>query len=245
MTPRIQPIAAGLTLLIPAQSDPERNAVAEAFKEAGGTVLPLDRFWEPPALEPSSVRIYGPDTFCLVLQQKLGLMLNSPADDLLLRLPKELLGRTLRSSPLAGLDGVIYPAFVKPVIPKQFRAGVFPSHESLRTEAQGLPAHTRVLISEVVNFTAEVRAFVLGGKVLDASIYEGGNSEILLARRTAESAAQAVSLPVALVADVGYIENRGWAVIEFNAAWGAGLNGCDARKVLPVIVRASSAGRLQ
>jgi hypothetical protein len=46
-------------------------------------------------------------------------------------------------------------------------------------------------------------------------------------------------LPRAVVVDVGLIDGRGWAVIEFNAAWGAGLNGCDPDKVLPAIVAAS------
>jgi len=42
-----------------------------------------------------------------------------------------------------------------------------------------------------------------------------------------------------VVIDVGLIANRGWGVIEFNAAWGAGLNGCDPEKVLPAILAAS------
>jgi hypothetical protein len=48
-----------------------------------------------------------------------------------------------------------------------------------------------------------------------------------------------MSLPRTVVIDVGFIEGRGWALIEFNAAWGAGLNGCDPEKVLPAIVAAS------
>jgi hypothetical protein len=43
-----------------------------------------------------------------------------------------------------------------------------------------------------------------------------------------------------VVVDVGLIAGRGWAVIEFNAAWGAGLNGCDPEKVLPAILEASA-----
>ena len=42
-----------------------------------------------------------------------------------------------------------------------------------------------------------------------------------------------------MMADVGFIADRDWAVVEFNAAWGAGLNGCDAAKILPAILRAS------
>jgi hypothetical protein len=50
---------------------------------------------------------------------------------------------------------------------------------------------------------------------------------------------QRVELPRSVVVDVGFVADRGWAVIEFNAAWGAGLNGCNAAKVLPAILAAS------
>jgi hypothetical protein len=50
---------------------------------------------------------------------------------------------------------------------------------------------------------------------------------------------QRVELPRSVVVDVGFVADRGWAVIEFNAAWGAGLNGCNATKVLPAILAAS------
>jgi hypothetical protein len=32
---------------------------------------------------------------------------------------------------------------------------------------------------------------------------------------------------------------RDWAVIEFNATWGAGLNGCNPEKVIAAILAAS------
>lgn len=51
-------------------------------------------------------------------------------------------------------------------------------------------------------------------------------------------------VPRAVVIDAGFIDGRGWAVIEFNAAWGAGLNGCNAEKVLAAIVSATEAPAL-
>ncbi len=32
--------------------------------------------------------------------------------------------------------------------------------------------------------------------------------------------------------ELGHKEESGWFVIEFNASWGAGLNFCDAQKVI-------------
>ncbi|WP_156910681.1 DUF4343 domain-containing protein [Nocardia mangyaensis] len=38
--------------------------------------------------------------------------------------------------------------------------------------------------------------------------------------------------------DVGLIEGRGWAVVEANCAFGAGMYGCDPVRVLEVLARA-------
>ena len=55
-----------------------------------------------------------------------------------------------------------------------------------------------------------------------------------------------VDLPSATVVDVGWIAGQGWACIEQNAAWGAGIYGCDAAQVMRVIQHASMpAGSLQ
>jgi len=37
------------------------------------------------------------------------------------------------------------------------------------------------------------------------------------------------------VVDVGTIRGRGWAIIEQNAPWGAGIYGCDPVEVLHAI----------
>jgi hypothetical protein len=89
-----------------------------------------------------------------------------------------------------------------------------------------------------VNFTVEVRTFVLDGVVLGAGVYEG-KSEATDAVEFVGGLTRSMSLPRTVVVDVGFIDRRGWAVIEFNPAWGAGLNGCDPERVLPAIVSAS------
>src|SRR4029450_12717872 len=161
-----------LTLIIPDKPDPERDAVAAAWEKTGGAVLRLGRFWEPPALNPRFVRVYGNDAFCLVLQQKLGFELLSPPDDLLLRAPAEFLRRDVD---LVALNdtALAFPRFVKSLVPKQIRSRVYSSREELEDECRGLQPSTSLIVSEVVKFQAEGRSFVLDGDVLDCAAYEG------------------------------------------------------------------------
>jgi len=56
-----------LNLLISDKNDIERDALAAAFASRGGAVHRLGRFWDPPLFDPATVRVYGADSFCLVL----------------------------------------------------------------------------------------------------------------------------------------------------------------------------------
>jgi hypothetical protein len=228
----------GLNLLIPDKPDVERDAAAKSFERCGGVVHRIGRFWDPPRFEPSTVRVYGTDSFCLVLQQKLGITLCSPSDDLLLQVPTKFLNRQITSQTLGEILPSRFPSFIKPVTPKQFRGALYESNDALATECRGLPPDTLAFASEPVNFTAEARTFVMDGLVLDAAVYDG-NPEAAGAATFVEDLTNSMPLPRAVVVDVGFIDGRGWAVIEFNAAWGAGLNGCDPDKILPAIVAAS------
>lgn len=61
-----------------------------------------------------------------------------------------------------------------------------------------------------------------------ASIYEG-ESDIDDAKAFTRKFISENSdvIPATCVIDIGYVVERGWAVIEANDTWGAGLNGCD------------------
>jgi hypothetical protein len=227
-----------LNLVIPDKADVERDLVAEAWLAHGGVVTRLGRFWDPPELEPEAVRIYANDTFALVLAQKFNLSLVSPEDALLTKLPWSNLKREITIQHLGESSGWTYPSFIKPVVPKQFRASVNESGAALAAECAGLEPPTLVYLSEVVVFASEVRGFILAGTVQDAAVYEGSSS-LEAAKSFLDVVARHESLPLTCVVDVGYIEGRGWTVIEANAAWGAGLNGCAADKVLGCIVNAT------
>lgn len=228
----------GLILVIPDKPDPERDALADVWSRRGGDVLRLGRFWDPPALEADRVRPYGSDSFVLVLQQKLCFDLCTPADELLLAFPAAYLQRRVERRRLGDAGDLAFPAFVKSMAPKLFTSRVYPDAAALAHETAGLGGETEVLVAEVVSFEAEARAFVLDGRVLDCAVYEG-DADVEAAAAFARDAAGAVALPRAVVVDVGYVAGRGWAVVELNPAWGAGLNGCDAERVWACIAAAS------
>lgn len=228
----------GLTLLISDKPDEERDAVANVWERHGGMVSRLGRFWDPPAIDTNSVRIYGSTSFVLVLREKLGFDLCTPADDLIFSLPSEALRRRIQKHRLDEAEQFQYPLFIKPVIPKLFAAHVYSGLAELRSECEGLGDDTAVFTSTVVSFLAEARTFILEGKVLDCALYEG-DGNVQGAAAAAAHFARYPFLPRTLVIDVGLIRDEGWVVIELNAAWGAGLNGCKAERIWPSIAAAS------
>jgi ATP-grasp domain-containing protein len=224
-------------LIIPAKPDVERDAVAAAWLACGGTVLRLDRFWTQPDVEPERVALYGADTFCLVLAQLLGLDLVSPPDDLLLRAEHRLTKRAIRGVSLAEALVGAFPVFVKPLVPKQFRAGVWRTADDLRAECSGLAPETAVIASEMVTITAEARAWILGGRVVTCAVYEGAADQGE-ASSFIDATAAVLDLPNACVLDTALVGGE-WCVLEGNAAWGAGLNGCDASAAVRCIDHAT------
>lgn len=212
-------------LVIPEKPDSERDAVALACQSGGGEVLKLGRFWEPPMLEASRVRLYGNDTFCLVLAEKLGLELISPADDLLLHVGFDLLKRKVQSRELGSFSEHDFPAFVKSLVPKVFRSSIYQSIADLQLECAGLDATTSVISSEIVEIKAEARAFVLDGEIQTFALYEGDDISGLIDFAT--EFIKRNKLPLTCVLDFAFLESQSWAFLEANPTWGAGLNDCD------------------
>jgi hypothetical protein len=227
-----------LILVISDKPDPERDAVAAAWVAAGGEVLRLGRFWEPPPLAAERVRVYGADTFCQVVAQKLALTLVGPADDLLLRLSPSVVKRTIRAATAGEIASIDFPVFVKSYIPKLIRSRVYASQSDLAGELHGVEPATELLVSEILELEAEARAWVLDGEVVSIACYDG-DEELGPASALASAAAHEPVVPSPCVIDVGLTRDRGWIVIEANAAWGSGLNGCEARAAARCIARAT------
>ena len=93
---------------------------------------------------------------------------------------------------------------------------------------------------DVIDLVAEAPCFVLGDALLDCALYEG-SAELGAARAFAAIVAGSSELPRAIVMDVGLRRDGAWLELELNAAWGAGLNGCDPTLVLRAIEAARRA----
>jgi len=192
---------------------------------------------------------YGEALFGPSISQDLGLTLVNPPEDWLVRLPHEHRLRDIRLSTLGAERRNPQRAFVKPPNDKSFPAKVYLGHEL----PQGYDEAMLVLVSEVVDWTCEFRCFVLDRQLRTYSLYSRRGE---LARDTGFASSDAedagmiefverlladprVDLPRSTVIDVGLIAGCGWACVEQNAAWGAGLYGCDPTRALEVLRYAS------
>jgi hypothetical protein len=183
-----------------------------------------------------------------MIAEQLGLALPEPPQDWLPRLLDEYRQRDVQLATLGAARGLL-PAFVKPPNDKSFSASIYAPGE--------LPDHIDdemlVLVAEPVVWEHEYRCFVLDRRVRTSSVYlrqgqlqrehdfAATAEELGDLKRFADSVLsdRRVDLPYACVLDVGVIADRGWAVVELNAAWGSGIYGCDPAEVLEVLRHAA------
>lgn len=196
-------------------------------------------------VEGRRVHWYGGPRAAARLAGALGLGLLEPADDWLTHLPGSLLRRSVRLTTLAEARGLRERAFVKPPSAKLdlLPAAVHPDGTSLPGALDG---STPVLVSGVVEFTAEYRLFVLDGEVVTGSRY-AVHGRLDPAPLDAEARAfghtvldtAAGGLPSAVCLDVGRLADGGWAVVEANMAWFAHCYAAEPDRVLDVVLRAA------
>ena len=231
-----------VTLLIPKKTDIEHDQMFSAWIKHGGRIKRLDKFWiKDEELVNQKIAIYGNQAFALVVAQIYDVELLSPDDSLIARLENKWTKRTIQLKQLGQLADSDFPTFIKPVIPKMFIAGVFNAPEEFKSTIEGLQETEEVLISTIIDqIQAEARCYVKDGLVLDIALYEGsadlkGGKEFV----TDFMIYNRPHLPEVVVVDIAYSEQTGWFILEFNACWGAGLNNCNADKVIDCIMEAT------
>jgi hypothetical protein len=241
------------TLLLSTWTLPAARALAEVARQAGWSVHAHDEMKSRMHSGPFACHV-GTD-LAQQIAARFHLVLLEPPLDLLARLPASLRLREVQYARFSDLCRLKRPTFVKPAdaLDKCFDAGTYSHVRDIRAP-RGIDPETPVLVAEPVEWLAEYRCFVLAGQVVTSSPYlsfgrpvwrawgQGGEkaqpSPDALAVCSRLQAERSVTLPPAFVVDVGLIEGRGWAVVEFNPAWCSGLLGADPAAVLGVLERA-------
>lgn len=239
------------TLILTPRYTDDSQALWKAASSLGWQIERLTRWAVPEYLRDLSEPVfYGEALFGPTLADQLGITLLDPPEDWLVKLPVEFKLREITLTTLGAARANEQPAFVKPPNDKSFPASVYRGVE-LPTE---YPEDMPVLVSEVVKWEKEFRCFILNRSLRTYSVYsrhgelqhEAGFSS------TAEEDQEVLSfiakllndprveLPNAVVVDVGKLETGGWACVELNAAWGAGIYGCKPSEVVEVLRHACS-----
>ena len=235
---------------------PPARQLAAAARERQWAVYALDE--TPGATVRGPRTFYGGTDKASAYAQRYDLCLVEPPLDLITRVPPDLLAREVRYGTLAELHGAAElggaagRVFVKPADPidKSFDAGVYADASCVRGRRPLAPG-TRLLVSQVADWTSEFRCFIREGRVEAWSPYlsfgrptwkPGSAGELpasldAFCRRLVSRMAE--TLPPAYVVDVGVLEDGRWAVVEFNPAWCSGILGADAGGVLRVVQRAA------
>jgi hypothetical protein len=247
------------TLVLPPRDTDDAQAIQTAAQAVGWYVERLPTWRVPPGLRDQDLVLYGEPLFIDVVTPTLEVAVLETPWDWLALLPEEFRRRAITFTTLGEAARHASAVFVKPTEDKCFPAQVYSSGAALAAATVALPATTPVLVAEPVAWEIEFRCFVLERQVMACAPYlrEGDplrdehgtwpatapESAEAVAYATAVLAASSVPLPAAIVLDVGKLRGQGWAVVEANGAWGAGLYGCDPAHVLPVLARATRALR--
>jgi len=223
-------------LIIPNKVDVERESIAKVWEENGGEVLRVSKFWIKPDTKDKRISLYGFDSFCLVLAQILELEMLMPKDEVIAELDKKFIKRNIEIKFIKDTSSIQFPKFIKPVIPKLFKAEIFKTEIELKPKIEGIEEDEKIICSDIIQVDAEVRSFILDNQIQDLAFYEGngslGAAENFIKTFLEESI---FSFPKSFVLDIGFNQKLGWFIIEFNAAWGAGLNFCQPQKVINCI----------
>jgi hypothetical protein len=241
------------TLVLSPRFTPDSIALWRAAIDAGWEVHRLAG-WRPPEGLVLEDPVFSDEPLLAILLADLwGVALIEPTLDWLAGLPSRYLRRRVRFLTLAEARRLPGPVFLKPADDKCFPARVYEGGAALPPLPHLSPS-TPALASEPVRFEVEYRTFVADRKLHTISPYvrggdiARGSDGVWAALPGEEEEATAflgelladagAAVPPAAVIDVGKIEGDGWAVVEANPAWGAGICGCDPAEVLPVLRRA-------
>jgi hypothetical protein len=225
----------------------DSKIISQAVIDTAYTTMRFGSWNVPSEHQQNVVAVYGEDLFTTVAAAQCNIQLLKPAADWLAKVPTKYTLRNIQYDRFENIQHV-QNKFIKPIDFKFFPAGVYTSVEEIQGY-NSIDPQIEVFVSDVVTWAIEVRCFVIDRKLQTWSTYVyKGNIELkdaMLANEETEMqvfldeflADKAINLPEAVVIDVGYIPNKGWALIEANPVWSSGVYACDPKKVIQTIVK--------
>lgn len=243
------------SLIISSRYTTDSQLLRQAARELGWETLRLDGALIPDWFDPPDEQIAlfytAPHAFDIAAQ--LSRTLLGCNSDWTVKLPPEFLLRELRQTTLADALTLSGESFIKHSVSKAFPAAIYNSTTLASVTSRILPGAC-VHVGEPVEWSVEYRCFVIDREIATISPYQrhgeiiqdhssllgATQSELDAARQCADTVlrSSAVNCPPAFVLDVGIIDGRGWAVVEFNECWASGIYSCDPHRVLDTLLRA-------
>lgn len=241
------------TLILPPRYTEDSIQLWKAANAEGWKSIRVQGWSVDGPVEDDKIAIYGEPLFAAAIAGQLSLVLLEPAFDWLANLPEKFTKRHIEFGYFDGIEDITYPAFVKPADDKCFPARVYDSFTMIPGR-EYLQDDDPILISEPVKWESEFRCFVLERKCTAISIYarygqlaKTSDGSWLVSREESKGAMNfldtllndpGVPIPPSVVIDIGRIKDKGWAILEANPSWGAGVYGCPPGDVLKTIARA-------
>lgn len=140
------------------------------------------------------------------------------------------LGRNIRRGYLGDVRASMDPVFIKPVQHKEFTGMVWEGRAEDRRKIVTQPDDVEVWISELVNFRAEYRSYILNNMVIDVRFYKGDWS-LAPNRSIVEDAAALLALkreaPRAYCLDWGIDRHGRTLLVEMNEGYAMGHYGLN------------------
>lgn len=234
-------------LAVTPHAGPTRNLLAAEARRRGMDVVELAAPDTAATLrDRPGGHFYGGPALGAAVADDLGVALLEPPDDWLPGLGGEFTHRRIRATTLGEARGLPGPVFVKPPRDKTFPAAVYETGRALPDGPDGMP----VLVSEVVDWAAEFRLFVLDGEIRTGAQYASyGRLEVAPLKDHDQRHAvrdfvrrllteHGKDLPSAVVVDIGLV-NGEWAVVEANMPWFSTVYAADPARALEVTLRAA------